>query len=97
MCLMPCPLHQLFFFDKYTMDTAKLRASTFSAFYSISTVLPDEIVSLIINYVIAESQPIPLGGDVVERPTYHPNPSCYAFGDRYTSIVFAQHLGTANH
>jgi hypothetical protein len=43
-----------------------------STFHSSSTAVPTEITDKIIQYVIADSQPLPLGGGVTARKAHHP-------------------------
>ena len=52
--------------------TVRSIARIFYTFHSNTTAVPAEITTQILNYIVADAQPLPLGGGVATHSTHHP-------------------------
>lgn len=52
--------------------TVRSTARIFHTFHSNTTAIPAEITTQILNYIVADAQPLPLGGGVATHSTHHP-------------------------
>ena len=81
------------------MSTLSPTSTGFSTFHSSTTAIPAEITSHIIEYVIADTQLLPMGGGVGMRRAHHPVASTsHAMRTNYLRHPFpttAKHRTTA--
>ncbi|KAH8587613.1 hypothetical protein B0O99DRAFT_393006 [Bisporella sp. PMI_857] len=52
--------------------TGPSEAQPFYTFHSNTTAVPAEITLQILNYIVADARPLPLGGGVITRSAHHP-------------------------
>lgn len=72
------------------MTTLSSTARNFHTFHANTAAVPTEITTQIVKYVIADAQPLPLGGGTPKHRAQHPYHQCYNVYVRFMTNTIIQ-------